>query len=381
MARGVESRVDGRPYRGGLILGIDTSCDDTAAAVVRDGREVLSSVVASQVEVHRRFGGVVPEIASRRHLASILPVIRQALDQAGVDRRDLDAVAATYGPGLVGSLLVGFMAGKALALALGVWFAGVDHLEGHVASVWLAQPDVQPPLVVLVASGGHTELFLVEAPTHLRLLGRTRDDAAGEAFDKIGRLLGLGYPAGPAIDRLARQGRPEAVRLPRALLGDTLDFSFSGLKTAAALTLRPALEAGLAVADAAASVQQAIVDVLVEKLMRAAEQTGVRTVAVTGGVAANQGLRQAVRDEARRRGFQAILPPPALCTDNGAMIAAAAHMRLLAEGPSSPHLGVDPSARLDRARNPARRSGGVARSSGGVAGPGESVACTGGSVV
>ena len=338
-----------KPYQGGLLIGIDTSCDDTAAAVVRGGREILSSVVASQVELHRRFGGVVPEIASRQHLLAILPVIQRALEQAGVERHRLEGVAATYGPGLVGSLLVGFMAGKALALALDIPFVGVDHLEGHVASAWLARPDLEGPVVVLVASGGHTELFFVEEPGRLRHLGGTRDDAAGEAFDKVGRLLGLGYPAGPAVDRLARRGRPDRVTLPRALRGaDTLDFSFSGLKTAAVQHLVPAVQAGLPVEDAAAALQQAIVDVLVEKLFRAAEQTGARAVAVTGGVAANEGLRQAVSDEARRRGLEAVLPPPALCTDNAAMIAAAGHFKLLQGGPSPLELGVDPSARIGR---------------------------------
>ncbi len=338
-----------RAYRGGPLLGIDTSCDDTAAAVVRGGREILSSVVASQVALHRRFGGVVPEIASRQHLLAILPVIQQALDEAGVRREQLEGVAATYGPGLVGSLLVGFMAGKALALALELPFVGVDHLEGHVASAWLARPDLQGPVVVLVASGGHTELFRAERPGRLQHLGGTRDDAAGEAFDKVGRLLDLGYPAGPAVDRLARRGRPGRVTLPRALRGsDTLDFSFSGLKTAALQHLLPAVRAGLPVEDAAAELQQAIVEVLVERLLEAAERTGARAVAVTGGVAANQGLREAVAERARRHGLEAVLPEPALCTDNGAMIAAAGHWRLLEQGPSPLEMAVDPSAQIGR---------------------------------
>lgn len=338
-----------RPYGGGLVLGIDTSCDDTAAAVVRDGRQLLSSVVASQVAVHQPFGGVVPEIASRRHLAAILPVIAQALEQAGVERHQLDAVAATFGPGLVGSLLVGFMAGKALALALDVPFVAVDHLEGHVASVWLAEPDVQGPLVVLVASGGHTELVHVDRDGTFRRLGGTRDDAAGEAFDKVGRLLGLDYPAGPAIDRLSEEGRPDAVSLPRGLRGSgTLDFSFSGLKTAALQHLAPALEEGrITRADAAASLQQAVVDVLVERLVRAAAQTQSPAVAAAGGVAANRGLRRALAEAAMQRGLEAILPPPALCSDNGAMIAAAGHRRLLRDGPSDLATAVDPSARID----------------------------------
>lgn len=338
-----------KAYRGGLLLGIDTSCDDTAAAVVRGGREILSNVVASQVELHRRFGGVVPEIASRQHLVAVLPVIQQALAEAEVGLGELEGVAATYGPGLVGSLLVGFMAGRALAMALEVPFVGVDHLEGHVASAWLARPDLAGPVVVLVASGGHTELFLVERPPRLCHLGGTRDDAAGEAFDKVGRLLGLGYPAGPAVDRLARRGRPGRVALPRAMRGaDTLDFSFSGLKTAAMQQLVPAVQQGLPLEDAAAELQQAIVEVLVERLFQAAERTGARAVAVTGGVAANGGLREAVAAEAERRGLEAVLPPPALCTDNGAMIAAAGHFRLLEAGPSPVGLGVDPSAQIGR---------------------------------
>ena len=336
-----------RPYRGGRVLGIDTSCDDTAAAVVLDGHRVLSSVVASQAALHRPYGGVVPEIASRRHLQAILPVIEQALRQAGLERGEVDAVAATYGPGLVGSLLVGLMAGKALALAWGVPFVGVDHLEGHVASIWLDRsPDeVALPAAVLVASGGHTELLEVAGPGAVRVLGRTRDDAAGEAFDKVGRLLGLPYPAGPAVDRLSREGRPDAVQLPRAL-PEGLDFSFSGLKTAARLELLPRLGTEISAADAAASLQQAVVDVLVDKLMRAARQTAARSVAVTGGVAANSALRRAVAEAAGREGLRAILPAPALCTDNGAMIAAAGHRRLLAHGASPLDLAADPSARL-----------------------------------
>ncbi|HEY8486586.1 MAG TPA: tRNA (adenosine(37)-N6)-threonylcarbamoyltransferase complex transferase subunit TsaD [Limnochordales bacterium] len=331
-----------------LVLGIDTSCDDTAAAVVRDGREVLSSVVASQAELHRRFGGVVPEVASRRHLVAIVPVVEQALEQAGVHKSQLDAVAATYGPGLVGSLLVGLMAGKALAVALDIPFVGVDHLEGHVASAWLARPQLALPMVVLVASGGHTELVLVPEQGPWRVLGRTRDDAAGEAFDKVGRLLGLPYPAGPAIDRLSREGRADAVRLPRAL-PEGLDFSFSGLKTAAALALAPRVGGELSLADAAASLQAAVVEVLVEKLFRAARQEGVRTVAVTGGVAANGALRAAVEEQARQHGLEAVLPPAWLCTDNGAMIAAAGYLRLLQQGPSPLDLPAEPSARLQPA--------------------------------
>ncbi|WP_324717296.1 tRNA (adenosine(37)-N6)-threonylcarbamoyltransferase complex transferase subunit TsaD [Carboxydochorda subterranea] len=340
-----------KPYRGGLLLGIDTSCDDTAAAVVKDGREILSSAVASQVEVHRPFGGVVPEIASRRHLVAILPVIRRALDEAGIAPQDLDGVAATYGPGLVGSLLVGFMAGKALALAIDRPFVGVDHLEGHASSIWLARPALDQPAVVLVASGGHTELLYVRRPGRFESLGGTRDDAAGEAFDKVGRLLGLGYPAGPAVDRLSERGRPDAVRLPRGLSEvDTLDLSFSGLKTAASRYMLPAVRDGrLSLEDAAASLQEAIVDVLVDRLMRAAERTGARVVAATGGVAANRGLRRALSRAAQERALDLILPEPALCTDNGAMIAAAGHFRLLDEGPSDTALAVDPSARIPQA--------------------------------
>ncbi|WP_027718657.1 tRNA (adenosine(37)-N6)-threonylcarbamoyltransferase complex transferase subunit TsaD [Desulfovirgula thermocuniculi] len=312
------------------ILGIETSCDETAAAVVEDGVKILSSVVSSQVDVHRKFGGVVPEVASRRHLELINPVIKEALEQAGVGFGDLQAVAVTQGPGLVGALLVGLAAAKALAFALGVPLLAVNHLEGHIYANFLVHRDLSFPLVCLVVSGGHTDLVLVRRHGDYRLLGRTRDDAAGEAFDKVARVLELGYPGGPALERLAREGNEEAVNFPRASV-EGLDFSFSGLKTAVIQHLHRCQRAGeeVARADVAASFQKAVVDVLVEKTLEAARRTGCRDIILAGGVAANGRLRAAMQEGARREGRRVLYPPAELCTDNAAMIACAAYYRYL----------------------------------------------------
>jgi len=307
-----------------LVLGIDTSCDETAAAVLSDGRSILSNVVASQV-VHARFGGVVPEYASRAHMTMIVPVVEQALEQAGVTFSDLDGVAVTNRPGLVGCLLVGVSYAKALAYDLDVPIVGVDHIEGHVFAVRLARPDVRLPAVCLVASGGHTELMLVEDWGSYETLGRTRDDAAGEAFDKVGKLLGLEYPAGPAIERLARGGDPTAFDFPRAMMErGNPDFSFSGLKTAVRYQLDDMgrIPKGEELSDFLASFQQAVVDALVVKTVRAAEASSVTTIAVGGGVAANAHLAKRLTEEASLCGFETIVPPGKLCTDNGAVIAA-----------------------------------------------------------
>ncbi len=322
-----------------LVLGIETSCDETAAAVLEDGRRIRSNVIASQVELHAPYGGIVPELASRRHLEAIHPVLDRALADAGVGLADLAALAVTMGPGLVGSLLVGVSVAKALAFARRLPLVGVNHLEGHIAAAFLEFPDLTHPFVALVVSGGHTHLYHVPAECAYRLLGRTRDDAAGEAFDKVAKFLGLGYPGGPAIEREARRGDPQAIRFPRAVFSDdNLDFSFSGLKTAVVHHVKGlrhmAPTAGAPPADSlelrgiCASFQQAAVDMLVEGVMRAARDLSVSRVVVAGGVACNSALREALRAEAEAEAIQLFIPSPALCTDNAAMIAGAGAVRL-----------------------------------------------------
>lgn len=310
----------------GLILGIESSCDETAAAVVAGGRRVLSNTVASQVDLFRKYGGVVPEIASRKHLELILPVIREALETAGVRLGDIDAIAVTHGPGLVGTLLVGLSAAKALAFGLDKPLIGVNHLQGHIYANFLVEPEPAFPLVCLVVSGGHTDLIYMAGHGQMELLGRTLDDAAGEAFDKVARSVGLGYPGGPQVERLARSGDPEAVPLPRAQTEGPYDFSFSGLKTA---VLQYVQRTGplndQQRADLAASFQRAVTAVLVDRTLKAAQDRGVRQVILAGGVAANGALRQEMRAALEPRGIALGYPPPALCTDNAAMIAAAGY--------------------------------------------------------
>lgn len=331
----------------GLVLGIESSCDETAASVVAEGRTVLSNVVASQVPLHRRYGGVVPEIASRRHVELVIPVIDSALRDADVKWDDLSAVAVTRGPGLIGSLLVGLAAAKAVAYAAGLPLVGVNHIEGHIYANFLAHVEVEPPLVCLTVSGGHTDLLYISEPGTYRVLGRTRDDAAGEAFDKVGRLLGLPYPAGPHVDALARDGDPAAISLPRALPED-LDFSFSGLKTAAINYLHNAQQRDLPVseADFAASLQEAIVDALVTKTMQAVEMTGAPMVIISGGVAANSRLRQRLSEETERLGVRFFYPPVELCTDNAAMVASAGYFRWRRGERQTLSLSVEPGLRL-----------------------------------
>ncbi len=320
-----------------LILGVETSCDETAAAVLEDGRILRSTVVASQVDVHAPYGGIVPELASRRHIEVITPVIDRALADAGVTLADIGAIAVTAGPGLVGSLLVGVSAAKAIAYTRKLPLVAVNHLEGHIAAARLDAPNLTYPFVALVVSGGHTHLYLVPAECTYRRLGRTRDDAAGEAFDKVAKLLSLGYPGGPVIEREAKGGDPAAIAFPRAACSDgSLDFSFSGLKTAVVHHLKGyGPTAGPArtpdpqeVRDICASFQQAAVDMLVERLMRAARETGVERLVVAGGVACNGALRRALKTEVEAEAFELFLPSPALCTDNAAMIAAAGAVRL-----------------------------------------------------
>jgi N6-L-threonylcarbamoyladenine synthase len=326
------------------ILGIETSCDETAAAVVANGTAVISSVVSSQVDLHARFGGVVPEIASRAHVDLLPPVVAEALVEAGLDGDGIDAVAATVGPGLVGSLLVGVSAAKAMALVWGVPFVGVNHLEAHLYGALLEEPDLHLPMVVVLVSGGHTMLVEMEDHGRYRLLGQTIDDAAGEAFDKVARYLGLGYPGGPAIDQLAMSGDPEAIPFPRAMRDEGYDFSFSGLKTAVITYVRK--HPDVAPADVAASFQEAVVDVLVTKARRAARETGARGMALAGGVAANSSLRERFLDACIEDGLRAFLPSRANCTDNAAMVASAAWWRLRADGPTPLDAGADPNLRL-----------------------------------
>lgn len=327
-----------------VVLGIETSCDETAAALVMGGHDVLSSVVSSQVDLHAAYGGVVPEIASRAHLELLNPVVARAVVEAGIDEQRIDAVAVTSGPGLIGALLVGVAAAKAFALAWDVPFVAVNHHEAHLYAAFLEDPDLEFPVVVLLVSGGHTMLIEMRDHGRYRLLGRTIDDAAGEAFDKVARYLGLGYPGGPAIDRTAAAGDAEAIAFPRAMLREGYDFSFSGLKTAVVNHVRA--YPGVSNADVAASFQEAVVDVLVTKTMRAAEEVGARRIVLAGGVAANTVLRARIAEQAAAAGTRAVLPSRAMCTDNAAMIAAAGWYRLRAGGPSPLDLGASPNLRL-----------------------------------
>jgi N6-L-threonylcarbamoyladenine synthase len=317
---------------GKVILGIESSCDETAAAVLADGRRVLSSVVASQDDVHAPYGGVVPELASRRHLEMIVPVVEKALKDAGVGLGDLDGIAVTQGPGLVGSLLVGCSMAKALAWVHGLPLVGVNHLEGHIYAAYLTDDPPEHPFLALVVSGGHTALYHAPSPLTYELVGQTRDDAAGEAFDKVAKLLGLGFPGGPIIQKTAERGDPRAIEFPIAQITDgSRDFSFSGIKTAVSHYVKrrgPLAEAQ--VADVAASFQAAVVKTLVRRTVRAAVQLGVKRVLLTGGVAANGPLRAALVAEGGEHGIHVHIPPPGLCTDNAAMITAAGTARLAA---------------------------------------------------
>jgi N6-L-threonylcarbamoyladenine synthase len=317
------------------ILGIDTSCDDTSAAVVADGRKVLSSVVHSQIKLHHPYGGVVPELASRAHLENIIPVVDQALARAGRDMRDIDGIAVTIGPGLIGALLVGLYYAKALAYVHKVPLVAVNHHEGHILSIFLEEQAPEFPFVALTVSGGHTSLYHVRGIGDYTHMGQTLDDAAGEAFDKVAKILGLGYPGGVVIEKLAKSGRRDAVKFPRAYLSpDSLDFSFSGLKTSVSLFVKKWQQSdeekeAFTMADIAASFQESVVDVLAQKLMKAGALTGVQSVVIAGGVACNNRLRETVASMASERGISLYYPRPAYCTDNGAMIALAGTHRLV----------------------------------------------------
>jgi N6-L-threonylcarbamoyladenine synthase len=322
-----------------LILGIDTSCDDTAAAVVRDGKEVVSNIVSSQNEIHARYGGIVPELASRRHIEMIVPVIDEALSTASIDFDDVDAVAVTHGPGLIGSLIVGVCFAKSISFMQNKPLVAVNHLEGHICAVFL-ESTPQFPFVALIASGGHTSLYRVDGFGQYSELGRTRDDAAGEAYDKVAKLLGLGYPGGPEIERAARKGDAAAIFFPRADLGKSFDFSFSGLKTAVSSYLKKNKNPNKF--DVAASFQSAVIDVLVGNAIAAAEKEGVRRIVLSGGVTANSALREAFSAAAAERGYELFIPSFSLCTDNAAMIAAAGHYRFVRGETSG--LNLNPTA-------------------------------------
>ena len=330
------------------ILGIESSCDETAAAVVKNGREVLSNIISSQVPIHRKFGGVVPEIASRKHIENVLPVIDEALQQAKVDIKEIDGIAVTYGPGLVGALLVGLSAGKALAFALDKPLLGVNHLEGHVFANFLVDEELEPPFMALVVSGGHTALMKVKDYNNFELLGQTRDDAAGEAFDKIARVMGLQYPGGPEIELLAKSGNPTAIDFPRALLDKSYDFSFSGLKSAVINYLHTEKQSGREVnrADVAASFQAAIVDVLVKKSVHAMEASGLKKIVLAGGVSANKTLQAELGAAVEAIGVKLVHPKPVLCTDNAVMIACRGYYKFLNNEFSSMDLNADPALKL-----------------------------------
>jgi N6-L-threonylcarbamoyladenine synthase len=343
-----------------LVLGIETSCDETAAAIVRDGHEIVSSVIASQIETHKRFGGVVPELASREHLDKIVPIVEEAFSQAKMEPSEIDGIAVTVGPGLVGSLLVGVSYAKAMAFALGKPLVGVNHIEGHVYSVAFGNPQVEYPALALIVSGGHSNLFFVPGPGKYKVLARTRDDAAGEAFDKVAKMMGLGYPGGPIIERLAREGNPRAVNFSTPRMGDgSADFSFSGLKTAVTKHVR---ETGLqpvtngeepsqAIKDLAASFQSVVVRSLVGTTERLAREYAPQTLIVAGGVACNGALREAAREAAERLGIPAYFPSPHLSTDNAAMIAAAGTVKLQAGERAGFDLNADVTLRLQNVDN------------------------------
>lgn len=344
-----------------LVLGIETSCDETAAAVVRDGNEILSSVISSQIEMHKPFGGVVPELASREHLEKIEPIVMESLERVGVGLKDIHAVAVTQGPGLVGSLLVGVCYAKALAFALDIPIVGVNHIEGHVFSVIFENPEIDYPALALIVSGGHTNLFFVPEPGKYKVVSRTRDDAAGEAFDKVAKMMGLEYPGGPVIDRLAREGNPDAVKFTRPKISDGRpDFSFSGLKTAVSRYMResgvaPVANGGEAsqpIKDLAASFQKAVVGSLVDTTERQARELRARTLIVAGGVASNSALREAAQSVANRLGIPVYFPSRHLSTDNAAMIAAAGYFHLKNGERSGLEMTADVTMRLQNLENP-----------------------------
>lgn len=334
-----------------IILGIETSCDETSISVVRNGKEVLSNIINSQIDTHKVYGGVVPEIASRSHIQVISKVLEEALTEARIQLTDLDAVAVTYGPGLVGALLVGINFAKALSYAIKKPLIAVNHIEGHITANYIAHPSLKPPFITLVVSGGHTHLVLLKDFGSYEVIGMTRDDAAGEAFDKVARSIGLGYPGGPLIDKISRQGNREAIQFPRVNLEkDSLDFSFSGLKSSV-LNYQNSLKMkneAINVADVAASFQEAVVEVLVSKTIDAAKRFGVSSVALAGGVASNNRLRELMEKECTENDLRFVYPPSILCTDNGAMIACAGYYKYLKSEFADFSLNAEPNLRFEQ---------------------------------
>ncbi len=331
------------------ILAIESSCDETAAAVIRNGREVRSNIISSQIDLHKLYGGVVPEIASRKHIEKINQVVEEALREADTNLDEIDAIGVTYGPGLVGALLVGVAEAKAIAYAKKLPLVGVHHIEGHISANYIEHPDLEPPFLCLVVSGGHTHLVCVKDYGKYEILGRTRDDAAGEAYDKVARAIGLGYPGGPKIDRIAKEGNPDAIKFPKAHMGDNpYDFSFSGLKSAVLNYINGCQMKGISFnpADVAASFQKAVVDVLVENSMQAIEEYGLYKFAIAGGVASNSALREAMKKACDERNIPFYYPSPIYCTDNAAMIGAAAYYEYLAGTRHGWDLNAVPNLRL-----------------------------------
>lgn len=333
-----------------VTLAIETSCDETSVAILRNGREVLANIISSQIEIHKQFGGVVPEVASRKHIESINPIIQEALDEAGMTFQDIDIVGVTRGPGLVGALLVGISSAKALAYGMKKPLVGVNHIQGHVCANFIEHQDLEPPFIGLIVSGGHSYLVHAKDYTDFELIGRTRDDAAGEAFDKVARAMGLDYPGGPLIDKLAKEGDPAAIDFPRVMLEKkSYDFSFSGLKTAVLnyLNQKEQKNEAYKVEDVAASFQQAVIDVLVTKAIRLAKEKKLDKIVISGGVAANQGLRDLMEAEAKKEGIEIFYPSRVLCTDNAAMIASCAYYNYIKGNTSDFHLGVVPNLGLE----------------------------------
>ena len=332
-----------------ITLSIESSCDETAVAVLKNGREVLANIVSTQIELHKKFGGVVPEVASRKHIENIDAVYQEALDTAGIKAEDIDHIAVTYGPGLVGALLVGLSYAKALAFTLGIPLVGVNHMQGHINANYIQHKDLKPPFITLVVSGGHTHLVEVKDYQNYEILGRTRDDASGEAFDKISRAMGLGYPGGPIIDKLAKQGNKHAIEFPRAFLDDSYDFSFSGLKSAVLnyLNAQKMKKQEIIVEDVAASFQEAVVEVLSTKAVHAAEEKGYKTIALSGGVAANSALRDKITKMAGEKGIEIKFPSIELCTDNAAMIGCAGYHNFINGKIDDMSLNAVPNLKID----------------------------------